>query len=93
MYYNVLESEEIYMKNDSEIRQTIRENLINLRKENNLSQTDVAKIIGKSKNAVGSWEQGYSLPDIETLYRLTKYYGKTLNYIYGIEESDKNSEK
>ena len=74
------------MNNESEIRETIRRNLIELRKEKGLSQTDVAQLVGKSKNAVGSWEQGLSLPDIETLYRLAKYYEKTLDFMYGEEE-------
>lgn len=74
--------------NDSEIRETIRKNLTELRKAHGLSQTDVAKLVGKSKNAVGSWEQGLSLPDIETLYRLAVYYQKSLDFMYGVNEND-----
>ena len=89
MYYNSQRKEGITeMKNDSEIRVTIRNRLVELRKEHNLSQTDVANLLGKSKNAVGSWEQGLSLPDIETLYRLAKYYEKSLDYMYGEEPSE-----
>ena len=89
MYYNSQRKEGIAeMKNDSEIRVTIRNRLVELRKEHNLSQTDVANLLGKSKNAVGSWEQGLSLPDIETLYRLAKYYEKSLDYMYGEEPSE-----
>ena len=76
------------MNNESEIRETIRRNLIELRKEKGLSQTDVAQLVGKSKNAVGSWEQGLSLPDIETLYRLAVYYQKSLDFMYGVNEND-----
>lgn len=71
--------------NDHEVRQIIRNRLIECRIEANLTQKEVGNIIGKSSNAVASWEQGLSLPDIETLYRLTKYYGKTLNYMFGID--------
>ena len=78
---------------DNEIRQIIRNHLIECRTNANLTQKEVGEIIGKSSNAVASWEQGYSLPDIETLYRLTKYYGKTLNYMYGVEDSDTNSKQ
>ena len=77
---------------DSEMRQIIRNRLIECRIESNLTQKEVGQIIGKSPNAVASWEQGLSLPDIETLYRLTKYYGKTLEYMYG-EDSESNSDK
>ena len=89
MYYNSPMKEGIKdMKKDSEIRATIRNRLVELRKEHNLSQTDVANLLGKSKNAVGSWEQGLSLPDIETLYKLAKYYEKSLDYMYGEEPTE-----
>lgn len=74
------------MTNEKQIREIIRQNLIDLRKEKGLSQSDVAKLVGKSKNAVGSWEQGLSLPDIETLFRLAKYYEKSLDFMYGEEK-------
>ena len=70
------------MKTDDEIRQIIRSNLKDLRKASDKTQLDIAKLTGKSENAVGSWEQGLSLPDIATLYRLALYYSKTIDYMY-----------
>lgn len=70
------------------IRERVRNNLIELRVSHELSQQDVGDICGKSKNAVASWEQGLSLPSIATLYRLAKYYGKTLDYMYGEEKNE-----
>lgn len=70
------------MKTDDEIRQIIRNNLKELRKASDKTQLDIAKLTGKSENAVGSWEQGLSLPDIATLYRLAQYYNKTIDYMY-----------
>ena len=52
-----------------------------------MSQTDVGKIVGKSKTAVASWEQGLSMPDAVTLYRLAAYYEKALAYMYGEEDA------
>lgn len=72
--------------NEHDIRDRIRNILIELRTERELTQTDVGKVVGKSKNAVASWEQGLSLPDAATLYRLAAYYNKTMNYMYGEEE-------
>lgn len=74
------------MSRDDRIRETIKSRLIECRKANNLSQTEVGKLVGKSKNAVASWEQGLSLPDLITLYQLANYYGKTLDYMYGDAE-------
>lgn len=69
--------------NDTEIRNAIRRRLILCRKEAGLTQGELGKLIEKSRNAVGSWEQGYSLPDLETFLKLTKLYGKTLDYMFG----------
>lgn len=76
------------MKNekDLEMRDKIRKTLIACRVEKQLTQSEVGKAVGKSKNAVASWEQGYSLPDAVTLFQLSKLYGKTIEYMYGEEE-------
>lgn len=74
---------------DVVIRQNIRNRLVELRVETGLTQSDVGKIVGKSKNAVASWEQGLSLPDVQTLYRLSLYYRKTLEFMFGLEEGEK----
>lgn len=66
-----------------DIREKIRDILIRCRTSNNLTQTEVGKIVGKSKTAVASWEQGLSLPDAATLYKLARYYGKSMDYMYG----------
>ena len=75
------------MKNDNkQLRDTIRKNLIDLRTAHGLTQADVGQIVGRSTNAVGSWEQGLSMPDIITLYALSKYYNKSLEFMYGEAE-------
>ncbi|MBR6507486.1 MAG: helix-turn-helix transcriptional regulator [Clostridia bacterium] len=74
------------MKTDHEIRNGIMNALIECRNEKGLSQAELAKIIEKSPTAVASWEQGLSLPSPQMLYRLAAYYGKTIEYMYGIKE-------
>ena len=71
------------MENYEKIKDIIRQTLIELRTEHEMTQTDVGKVVGKSKTAVASWEQGKSMPDAETLYRLALYYEKTIDYMYG----------
>lgn len=71
------------MNTDFEIREIIRKNLVECRKEHEISQRDLAIILGSKETTVASWEQGKSLPSIDMLYRLAKYYGKTLDYMYG----------
>lgn len=69
-----------------DLRNKIRQTLIDLRIEKGLTQTEIGKIVGKSKTAVASWEQGLSLPDPVTLKKLALFYGKTMNYMFGDEE-------
>mgnify|MGYP003288675799 FL=1 len=69
--------------NDTEVRNAIRRRLIFCRKEAGLSQAEVGEIVGRSRNAVGSWEQGLSLPDLDTFLKLTKYYQKSLSFMFG----------
>ena len=71
------------MKEDNkEMREKIRQNLIELRNESGLTQSDVGILVGKSANAVASWEQGLSLPDVVTLYKLAQHYNKSIDYMY-----------
>lgn len=76
--------------NDNEINTIIRNNLIQCQLEANLTQKEVGEIVGKKPTTVATWEQGKTMPDIETLYRLTKYYGKTLEFMFG-EDSGNDS--
>lgn len=64
----------------------IRHILVECRTERGLTQTEVGKLVGKSKTAVASWEQGLSMPDAVTLYQLALYYEKSLAYMYGEKE-------
>lgn len=74
------------MKTGKEIRDCVREKLVECRKEFKLTQTQVGELVGKKKTTVASWEQGQTVPDIETLYRLATYYGKTLDYMIGVKD-------
>lgn len=77
---------------DDEVRKNVRARLIELRKANNLTQTEVGNIVKKSKTAVASWEQGLSIPDVETLFELSRYYGKTISYMYGYPEEQTSND-
>ena len=81
------------MKTDEEIRNGIKNALIAAREEKGLTQLQLAKIIGKTPTAVASWEQGLSLPNLQTLYRLADYYGKTLDYMFGDSDPEERNEE
>jgi uncharacterized protein YjbI with pentapeptide repeats len=50
------------------------------RKNIQLSQAELTKHISISPQAVGKWERGESMPDINTLNRLAELFGVDLNY-------------
>lgn len=64
-----------------DIRQNIKNNLIDLRMKKGLTQLEIAEICDKKMTTVSSWEQGVSLPDIYTLHKLATYYGVTMEYL------------
>ncbi len=53
----------------------IRENIINLRKRNGLTQDELAKIAGVSRGAVSQWEGGFSEPRMGAVQKMADYFG------------------
>jgi transcriptional regulator with XRE-family HTH domain len=76
------------MLSDEELRENIRKNLAYMRNQHGLTQNEVADIIGRPPTTVASWEQGLSLPNLQTLYRLSIYYRKTMEWFYEHKEGD-----
>ena len=59
----------------------IGERIIALRKEKNISQTELAKRLNVSRQAVSKWEQGVSSPDTERLIQLAEILGTEVEYL------------
>ena len=57
-----------------------------LRISNNLSQKDVASLLGCSQVAYGMYELGKRRISLEKLIILAKYYNTTLDYIAGLSD-------
>ena len=68
------------------LRQIIPNNIVKLRKENNLTQNQLAKKINYSDKAVSRWEKGEVLPDIETLQLIAQTFNVPLSQL--IEEKE-----
>lgn len=67
--------------------------LVQLRKENNLTQQSFAELFHVSFQAVSKWENGESLPDISTLEQISKFYGISMNHLLNGEREEKIIEK
>ena len=53
----------------------LEENLIYLRKQNHLSQAEVAEALGVSRQSISRWECGTARPTTENLIALSQLYG------------------
>ena len=72
------------------------ENLRKLRESKGLSQQKLATKICVSQQSVAQYEKGVHEPDIQTLTRLSRFFGVSVDYLientkvpYRIEEADK----
>ncbi len=64
------------------VKETVRENLIKLRKEHKYTQMELAEKIGYSDKAISRWETGEVNPDIETLEKLSSLYGVDITVFF-----------
>ena len=67
---------------DKNIREKIGKNLKKFREDRGYTQLDIAVYLGNAPTTIASWEQGLSSPDIETAYRLMKYYNLLVDDIF-----------
>lgn len=56
-----------------------------LRKRKGISQEKLASHLKVHQTAVSQWEKGRTMPDIETLITLSKFFETSVDYILGIE--------
>lgn len=52
-----------------------------LRTEHDISQTQLAKELGVSKQSVSNWENDNIFPSIDMLTRIAKYFGVSCDYL------------
>ena len=67
------------------------DNLMELRKLNNLSQEDIAEKIGVSRQTLSKYETGESLPDIERCKMLADFFGVTMDDLISYEKNDSDN--
>ena len=58
---------------------SFRDNLLRLRTENNLTQEQLAELVGVSRQSVAKWESDRSYPEMDKLIKLTGIFGCTLD--------------
>ena len=65
--------------------------IVTLRKENNMTQTELADKMGVSFQAVSNWERGNSMPDISKLPELAELFHISVDELLGEKSSLLNS--
>ena len=55
----------------------------NLRKDNNLTQSELAKKLGVATSTVGMYERAQREPDFETLEKIAAFFGVNMNTLLG----------
>ena len=71
----------------------IANRLVNLRKENGLSQEQLAEKIGVSRQAVSKWERSEASPDTDNIILLAKLYNVSLDELLRTDEEVVPSEE
>ena len=67
------------------------DNLKQLRKDNQLSQEELAEILDVSRQAVSKWEQGIGYPEVETLLLLSGKLNVSLDSLMATEITQKSN--
>ena len=67
-----------------------KDNLIELRKLNNMSQEELAAQIGVSRQTLSKYETGESLPDIDKCSAMAKVFGTTVDDLINYDTEAKS---
>ncbi len=57
-----------------------------IRKVRSINQEELAKALGVSRQTISSLENGRYNPSIELAYKLSKYFGMTIEEVFIFEE-------
>lgn len=64
----------------------MRNRIRDLREDNDLSQTQVAKMLGMSQTGYSKYETGENDIPTQVLIKLAKFYNTSVDYILGITD-------
>ena len=70
---------------------TIGENLRALRRERDVTQEELAEILGVSCQSVSRWEKGVCYPDVELVPELAAFFGVTTDYLMGVGQATEDA--
>ena len=68
-------------------------NIAKLRKEAQMTQSELGEKLSISPQAVSKWEKGMSEPDTDTLKKIAKLFNVSLDELFGVDENPKEEQK
>lgn len=67
-----------------DLKETVAEKLAYLRKENKMTQAELAEKLNYSDKSVSKWERGEALPDLEVLVHVAELFHVSLDYLVSV---------
>lgn len=67
---------------------TLNENIRQLRLAKNLSQVDLAKSLGVTKQSISNWENNNIQPSIDMLIRLAQFFSVSTDRMLGLDQRE-----
>ena len=64
---------------------TLGQRIQELRKQKNLSQEALGEAMGVSRQAISKWEGDLTIPELDKLIALSRYFGLTVGELLGVE--------
>ncbi len=77
----------IIYRDMKDLKETVAEKLVYLRKENKMTQAELAEKLNYSDKSVSKWERGEALPDVEVLVKIGKLFDVSLDYLVSDDET------
>lgn len=65
------------------------ERLRDIREDHDLTQTDVARLLGTTRQQVSKWETGVQMMGVDKYIILAKHYNISTDYLLGIIDTPK----
>ena len=60
------------------------ERLKDIREDHDLTQSDVAELLGTTRQQVSKWEIGAQMMGVDKYIKLAKYYNVSVDYLLGL---------
>lgn len=71
----------------------LSEKIIKLRKEKGISQEELGNLINVSRQSISKWESEQSIPDIENIKQLAKFFEVSYEYLLNDDLEEKNKKE